>query len=368
VIRAATGEVPVFDGSAVTDAWSAVIHLGAAEHVVVAGLEIRSCTAPSCQGIDAGRVLDLTVRECHLHHLDGPGMRFTGQGIRLEANHVHDVALTNVDNAAYPDGGWPTCLGTTPDRDTPSAPHATDVVIRLNRIVDCWGEGIGVWFARSAVIEHNVVDNAWNVGIYLDNSPDVSVTRNVIRMTRGMHDGAGTAILMGSEPYVDWGLQGAASEGIVIVNNVAIGGGGIGWWSSADVTDANTYARVSILHNTVVATLRGALGFDAVDAGRPAPSDVIARNNVFLEAEPSWIGDADLWALGGNAWVDAPLPDLAGGSDVALALAAGEISWVEDARALAAQVGEGEAGTGVTQDLGCAWRDESAPTRGAFEF
>jgi parallel beta-helix repeat protein len=185
-IRAADGETPVFDGSEIKSDWSAVISMASASHVVLEGLEVRNCGAPSCQGIASGEaVLDLTVRGCHIHHMDGPAARFAGSRIRLEDNDIHDVALTNENNVNYPNGGWPTCMGTTPDRSSPSDPWADQVVIRGNRIRDCWGEGIGLWYASNAVVEDNSVENAWNVGIYADNAPHLLIARNYVHMLRG---------------------------------------------------------------------------------------------------------------------------------------------------------------------------------------
>ncbi|MBW2736606.1 MAG: right-handed parallel beta-helix repeat-containing protein, partial [Deltaproteobacteria bacterium] len=297
VIRAAEGETPIFDGAGVTADWSAVIRLGKAQHVVVQGLEVRNCRASHCQGIDASVVLNLTIRDCHIHHMDGAGARFNGKTLRMEGNHLHDLALTNENNVDFPDGGWPTCMGTTPNRNTPSQPHTADVVIRNNRIEDCWGEGIGLFFASNALVEGNIVDNPFNVGIYLDNSFGVEVSRNFVRVVRGRHGGAGTAILMGSEPYDFWGLAAASTHDVEISNNVVVGGGGVAWWKSALTGTENTYARVSVQHNTIIASSEGALGFAATDIGLLAPSANVAQNNVLIEADASSLGNPAGWQL-----------------------------------------------------------------------
>jgi parallel beta-helix repeat protein len=365
-IRAAEGETPIFDGSQVQDEWSAVIMMESASHVVFEGLEVRNCSAPSCQGIKVyGPVLDLTVRNCHIHHMDGPAARFAGKKIRIEGNDFHDIALTNVDNIAYPTGGWPTCTGTSPDRSNPSDPWADDVVIRANRIRDCWGEGIGLWYASNAIVQDNSIENAWNVGIYADNAFNLRIERNYVHMLRGLNGGAGKGILFGTEDYSGWGLAGARTSNVVTANNVVVAGTGIGWW--AEQTEHSTYEAISLLHNTVVGTHRGALNFNEVKSSVDGPTDCVAKNNVFAGAEDSWLGNPDALEFGGNAWLNDPAPAFAGASDVSLEIPLGNWSNGVDARSIATQVGKGGAGAGVIDDFLCGPRDLDSPTRGAFE-
>jgi parallel beta-helix repeat protein len=370
VIRAADSETPVFDGSAVAGDSSGVIRLSKAQHVALVGLEIANCSADLCQGIvSPSAVLDLTVRDCDLHDLSGPGMRFHGKTIRLEENHIHDVALVNVNDVAYPTGGWPTCSGTEPDSNLPDDPWTDDVVIRDNDIENCWGEGIGVWFASHAVVEENTVNTAWNVGIYLDNSYQVTVTRNFVSMNRGLNGNGGSGILMATESYAGWLNASASSHDIAITNNIVSAGNGIGWWSSPSTSDANTYGPVQVFHNTVVGFQGGAIGFDPVAAGLPPPAPSQTENNVLYDGGNggSWLGDPASWRFGSNAWVDGPQPIFADPSDVSLTLTIGTFATPTDAEPLAAQVGTGLSDTGVTTDYACNSRNVAAPTRGAYE-
>jgi parallel beta-helix repeat protein len=364
-IRAADGETPIFDGSGVQSEWSAVVSLASASHVVFEGFEVRNCSAPNCRGISSDApVLDLTIRDCHIHHIDGPAARFAGRQIRIEGNEFHDIALTNENNTDYPGGGWPTCTGTTPDRSNPPDPWADDVVIRGNRIRDCWGEGIGLWYASNAVVEDNSIENAWNVGIYADNAFNLRIARNYVHMLRGNNGGAGTGILFGTEDYSAWGIPNVRTHDVEVVNNVVVAGGGIGWWAMS--TPESTYATLRLLHNTVVGTHRGALNFGDVDVAVDDPIDSLVMNNVFLEESESWIGDPDAFSLAGNAWLNNSLPSIAGASDVSLDVTVGTLAKGTDAQPLASSVGTGETGTGVQDDFLCSPRDTTAPTRGAF--
>ncbi len=363
-IRAADGETPIFDGSDVQSDWSAVISMASASHVVLEGLEVRNCSASGCRGIASGdAVLDLTVRGCHIHHMDGPAARFAGSRIRLEGNDIHDVALMNEDNVDYPNGGWPTCMGTTPDRSSPTNPWADDVVIRGNRIRDCWGEGIGLWYASNAVVEDNSVENAFNVGIYADNARHLRIARNYVHTLRGMHGGQGQGVLFGTEEYS--GLPNTRTSDVDVKNNVIVGGGAVGWWAMD--TPESTYEGIRVQHNTLVGTARGALNFSRVQSGVDSPTGCVVRNNVIAEASESWLGDPSAFVFGGNAWLGGSRPGVAGTSDVVLDIEMPTLGAALDARPLAALVGKGEADTGVLDDFLCAVRNTTAPTRGAFE-
>jgi hypothetical protein len=199
----------------------------------------------------------------------------------------------------------------------------------------------------------------------MDNAFGVRVSRNFVHMTRGMHGGAGTGVLMGSEPYS--GLTGAACHDVTILNNVVVAGGGVGWWNSAATDDSNTYDAVSVLFNTVVATGRGALGFASVPAGRPAPTGCFAKDNVLADTTESSLGDAAAWSFLSNAWLNQSKPKIAGATNVSLTVDLGAVASAEDVRPLASSAGTGVAGTGITDDDACTARSDSTPTRGAFE-
>lgn len=364
-VRAADGELPVFDGGAVSGSWSAVIQLTSANHAIFSGLEIRNCMADSCQGVASNKpVADLTLRGNTLHHLSGPAARFAGTKIRLEGNTIHDVALTNQDNVKYPGGGWPTCFGTTPDFDNGSKPWATDVVIRGNHVKDCWGEGIGLWYAADAVVEDNVVDNAWNVGIYGDNAFNLRIARNFVSMRRGNGGGQGGGVVLGIETYS--GLANVRTHDVVIENNVIVAGTGISWWAMS--TSQSTYDHVTLAHNTVKATQSGAIGFSAAAKGAPTPSDSILIGNVLAETKDGWLNNHSAFTSSGNAWLNkAPPSYIAGKTDVRVDAKLGTISTATDVQPLATVVGTVPSATGVATDFACAARDPDHPTRGAFE-
>ena len=369
-IRAADGEKPIFDGSDLDVESVAVIYMESVSHVVIEGIEIRNCLVFGCEGIASDApVLDLTIRGNHIHHVAASAARFAGRQIRIEDNDIHDVALINENNTNFPNGGWPTCVGTVPDSLNLSNPWTDDVVIRANRIQDCWGEGIGVWYGSNVVVEDNSVVNAWNAGIYTDNSFNARIARNYVRMYRDRNGGAGTGILLGLEDYTVWGLPNVRTSNILVANNVVIAGTGIGWWSMP--TSQSTYESLHVFHNSVAGILGSAIHFPKVTANVKPPANNFIMNNVFFSAVGSNFGNPEASTIAGNAWLNRPVPPAAGSADVSLEVAFTEEllqqAQVNEAQPLAPLVGKGRAGTGQIDDFLCGERDASVPTRGAFE-
>jgi hypothetical protein len=370
LVRAAAGEAPIFDGSAVTKSWAAVIHLTAAKHVVLQGLEVRNGTAPNVTGIGAdGPVSDLTIRDCVIHDMSGTLSRFAGDTITFEGNEFYNGSMVN---AGFPpqfhSGGWPTCMGSAPDFSNPASPWPTNVTIRGNHIHDCWGEGIGIWFGSHVIVDDNVVERTFSVGIYLDNASNVEVARNFVLMQAPMSasGSAGRGVLIAVEPYSVNGLTYQPAHDITIVNNVLVGNRTVGWWSSPNTSPSNTYANVAVLQNTLISPASVGIGFDKVPQGSVAPTNCRLTNNVISEAKASVVWDAPAFAVAGNAWLNESRPTFAGQSDVSTQAVVGSVTAATDVEPLASQVGAGVA-SGVLGDILCAPRNPCMPTRGAFE-
>lgn len=371
-IRAADGEKPVFDGSDIRmqDEFSGVINMLSATHVVIEGLEVRHCYASQCQGIlSDGPVFDLTIRRNHIHHMDGAAARFSGREIRIEDNHFHDVALANIYNIHYPAGGWPSCTGTMPNHLNLTNPWTDDVVIRANRIYNCWGEGINVWYATNVIVEDNSIENVWNAGIYADNAYNIRIARNYIRTFESTHGDVGKGILMGMEDYSAWGLPKMHIHEVLIENNVVLAGIGISWWAATTLN--STYESLHIRHNSIAGIRGGAIGFSKISPGAAKPYGNTIQNNVFYSVIESKLGGADAFKIVGNTWLNSPLPAIAGVGDKTVNIEfTNELmqqAQVNEAQPLVPYVGYGDVDTGLDEDFLCRKRDAFAPTRGAFE-
>jgi hypothetical protein len=369
VIRADNGTTPVFDGSSVTTNYGAVIQLTSASHVAFVGLEVKNGTgAQYVNGFSSwGPVSDVTVQSCSVHDMNNALVQFAGDTIRIEGNTTYNGVLVN--KGAPAGVTWGSCLASSPIVSNPSSPWSTNVTIRKNTLHDCWGEGINAFYGAGVVIADNVVERAFNVGIYSDNSHNVVIERNFVTMKVGMVAGGvsrtGVGILLGVEPYTQFGLAYVPDHDISIVNNVIVASG-IGWWTSPNTSSNNSYANVSVRHNTVVSP-GAALGFAAVSATAVVPTGCSIIDNVLSEA-PGWssLQNPAAFTLGGNAWLNEPVPSFGGATDVSLNVTVPTLTQGTDAKPLASVVGKGIA-SGVTEDFSCNARSATTPTRGAFE-
>jgi hypothetical protein len=365
VIQADKGTTPVFDGSSVATN-GPVIQLTSASHVAFVGLEVRNgYTTIGAYGV----VSDVTIQSCSLHDTNQPIVQFAGDTIRIEGNTMYNGVLANVNADSCGGTSCSSCLATAPNFSNPSSPWTTNVTIRKNTVHDCWGEGINAFYGSGVVIADNIVERAFNVGIYNDNSHNVVIERNFVTMKAGMlyggGSGTGTGILLGVEPYTQWGLANVPDHDISIVNNVVVASG-IGWWTSSNTSPNNSYANVSVRHNTVVSP-GAAIGFSAVAATAVVPTGCSIIDNVLSEA-PFWSGleNPAAFTLGGNAWLNEPVPSFGGATDVSETVTVPTLTQATDAEPLASVVGRGIA-SGVTQDFSCTARSATTPTRGAFE-
>jgi hypothetical protein len=303
------------------------------------------------------------VQSCSLHDVNGSGVELAGDTIRIEGNTVYNACLVNQGN---PGGvAWGSCLATSPIVSNPSSPWTTNITIRKNTVRDCWGEGINAWYGSNVVIADNVVERAFNVGIYVDNGHNVDIERNFVTMKAGMvggGSGTGSGILLGVEPYTLWGLAYEPDHDISVVDKV-IAANGINWWTSGNTSPNNSYANVSIRHNTVVSP-GAAIGFAAVTATAVVPTGCSIVDNVL--SGWSYLQNPAAFTLSGNAWLNEPVPSFGGATDVSETVTVPTLTQGTDAKPLASLVGRGIA-SGVTGDFSCATRSATMPTRGAFE-
>jgi hypothetical protein len=79
-----------------------------------------------------------------------------------------------------------------------------------------------------------------------------------------------------------------------------------------------------------------------------------------------WIETPSAFTLGGNAWLNEPVPSVGGSTDVSETVTVPTLTQGGDAKLLASLVGEGIA-SGVMDDFSCGARSTTTPTRGAFE-
>lgn len=221
-----------------------------------------------------------------------------GKHITIKNSTVYDSVLENQNR--NPNNGWGSAIKV--ERG------AEDITIDRNTVYHTYGEGIGVTMGRNIKVTNNLVYDNFSVNIYIDNSIDVIVERNISSCTDNPNftrDGSRPAALaLAEETYTGWGSQLA---NITIRNNVfafcSTGIADFGAEGSGGGLD-----HVTIEYNTVWGNLKTPL--DLNSEGSKTRNTVIARNifNNSAGTNPASVANLAGITLHDNYWVTT-LPD-----------------------------------------------------------
>ncbi|MEL6106037.1 MAG: right-handed parallel beta-helix repeat-containing protein [Planctomycetota bacterium] len=332
-LRAAVNETVVIDGSNVVPRdeqhRKSLTLIGIANgYVRVEGFTIRDSPQSGIgiwgPGTRAHHVelRNNTIQNCYASGIQ-VGFTDPKQGpidILIEGNDVRDVCLNNaprkantVTEKARRLGGrnipWGSAIGGTARR----------VTIRGNRVHRSYGEGIGFYLSDETVIESNEVHDNFSVNVYLDNSTNAQVNRNLVYSSgdedffRFSHPADG--ILIANESY---GPLSNPCRNNTITSNVLIGNRSA--ISYGSFQSGGGLKDTLIAHNTAYGSTAALLKIDP-DGGHRGTRVV---NNIFHQQravpitslrtrQPGLTFAANLW-FGGT-----PEPFARSASDVSLA-------------------------------------------------
>ena len=149
-----------------------------------------------------------------------------------------------------------------------------------NHVYDNYGENIAVTRGVDVVVSKNLVGDSFAPGIYVDNSHDVLVTENQVLCDDGLagYDPS-SGIVLGEEPYDDWGGQLAR---VTIHDNIVNAcRNGVAFWGS-DVRDS-ILEDIAITDNSLTNTRRAVIflvgeGDNVVVTG----NDLMQRESLFF--------------------------------------------------------------------------------------
>ncbi len=217
-LRAFQNEQVIIDGNNTpTDAnlIAVVTH-----HIRIQDLEIQNS-----QGIGiavwgpGSRIHDVEVIGNHIHHCHRSGV-YAGfnqlsdpvRDLLFEGNTIQNCVLINEKR---PRTSWNFGLG---------AGLSRNVTLRNNNVSKCYGEGIGLYLSDYGVIEQNIAHDNYSVNLYLDNTTNTLVNRNLIYTTNDNNfyrfNQPASGIQIANENY--GGLSNLSSDNI-ITNNILIG-------------------------------------------------------------------------------------------------------------------------------------------------
>ena len=317
IVRPAKDEVVIFDGSSVSYSEEvAFVNFNKIANFRIEGpFEIRNCPQGGFQAIESVNVI---VTGLHIHNVKKWGLLVSGFNIIVEENHVHDCVMSNKYSTA--EYGWSQCVMTWA-WDYNRGEMSRNITWQRNTIHDAWGEGIDIILCDGCVAKENNITDTFSVILYVDNSKNVVVERNVLRQTTDKYNNkrgfrpAGVA--MGNE---NWMLNPIPITNVTIKNNLIIGSRiGVGYWGWS-----NYYSNIKVYHNTVWNTIGAALYFQNPEIKGKA-RDCEARNNFFYVQDKYWAGDIgntenSAWTFNSNFWYGMnwlPQPDTGASSSKA---------------------------------------------------
>lgn len=325
-------------------------------NIIIDGLEVRNSKSicVKVSGADV-TVSNSTIHDCSDHALYTEAARTVFSG-----NTVYRGALVN-SNRNMP-SGFPSGIK--------ARVGAEDIIIAGNKTYNNYGEGIAVTRGKRGVVRDNISFDNYSVNIYIDNSYDILVEKNMAycQPNSGFESKGGSpasAYSIGEEKYDGWGAQLAR---VTFQNNIgAFCERGLSYWG-ADVPNGGL-KDIKIVHNTFY----GDRGTILSLSKEPYKADgTVIAYNIFHHpgGKLAWIEDPKGITFHHNLWSGSnPPSNVQGSGDVK-----GQVQFAvapnyepSSFRLAAGSPGVNIGGTaGVSSDFVGAARD-SQPDAGAFE-
>ncbi|MCC6751471.1 MAG: right-handed parallel beta-helix repeat-containing protein [Deltaproteobacteria bacterium] len=302
VVLPYAGEKVVLSGRGASIAENdAILTIASSSHVVFDGFELTESTG---RGLSVYESDHVAIRRCVIHAIKFRALGGAGSDVAFEGNEVYDAATANT-SGSYGGGGWPGCVQLARRKD---GSRSTSMSFVNNHIHDCWGECLIPSFVDGLVVRGNRVHDCYSVNVYVGHVRRAVIDRNIVYTTTAKYDRVdngqtATGIHLALEYYS--GAPAVPLEEIVISNNLVLGtGSGIGYWSDPqNKSPTNTYKNVQLLYNVVMGAKGVAMRFRPVASGATAPSGCVAQNNIFYAGQNGStleVGNPTGWSFASN--------------------------------------------------------------------
>jgi hypothetical protein len=299
VLKAAANAHPILDGSNIQkNKFTEFLAITQGKWVIIDGLEVTN--APGV-GISTGDSDHVTVQRCHVHHAYGYGILAVGSNLSIIGNEVDHAVLSNQGGKSQT---WDSGISTV---QVEGGGNSTNVQFIGNHVHDVWGECLIANFGEDVVMRGNRVHDCFSVNVYVDHGKRVRIERNLIYATTDAYNsqwGRAIGVLLAVED--DGGLTPFADEDVVIANNIMDGTAtGVSFWADPAVTSPeNTYRNVKVLFNVVRDPRYRTFAFDAA---KSAPTGCVLAGNIAWAPQGAAaveIGDPGAWTFADNDFPD----------------------------------------------------------------
>ena len=214
VLMAYNNEVVIIDGTGQSIGAGGALVFSWSSYIQFINLTIRNANMTGVYA--AGTGLILAGVGCLASHLEiyncwAGAARATNSNNIFEYCNIYDVCMSNEGGT---ESGWSNALAI---RAGDAGPVYENCIIRYCTVRDAWGEGIVLKGVDNSFIEDCVIYNTFSVALYLRNSQNCIVQRNLIYQQDAGFTGRGIAHW--NESGMEWHIN----SDNVIINNIVYG-------------------------------------------------------------------------------------------------------------------------------------------------
>lgn len=195
IIMAYPGEKPTIDGTGLEFPEGSGLVMIWRDFVQFVGFKIINSNPTGQNGTGGSGIIGIgrnyIIKECTVQNCWQYGICALGDYGIVEDCNVSNTALSNFDGIYSQGEIW---AGGITARHNSVQTYAKRIKIRNNKVYDSWGEGISIAFCDSINIEGNTIYDSYSVALYVRNSQNNLIHRNLVYSTKEMGDGSRVGI------------------------------------------------------------------------------------------------------------------------------------------------------------------------------
>jgi parallel beta-helix repeat protein len=366
---------PVIDGGTTLPSsdWSELLSV-MGNNNTVSGFEVKNCNITGAHVGGYGIAIEghhNTVSKMNVHHSWETGVLVHGDYNIVEDSVIWQNAFRNSTNTGQVTSGWAMGMSVArnPAADALKAGITSYAILRRNTVFNNWGEGLSCFEADHCTIEDNVAYDNWTINLYLSNTTNNLVQRNMVYVSSKPAIPTRRNTAPGAITLADELANKPRSANNTVINNL-IYNSDLDAFSWTEVANSGLN-NVLIANNTIVDG-----GLFTGSGGSPAIVNTNSqiKNNIILGTDSAVPNKSGITFANNNWSVLPPVlasTNITGDPKIARTGTTAPGTLTPDYFKLLAgspMIGAGIPVAGVTTDFLKVARKANAPDIGAYEF